>query len=80
MRGGKFKYLMHRLFAPYSQLVKYYPRLAKYPILLPYYEIKRWIQAMRRDGKTYRREFSENMKNDKSEGEVDKMLDTLGIR
>lgn len=77
--GGRFKYLMKRLFAPYSQLIKYYPTLEKYPILLPYYEVKRWIQAFKRNGSLYRKEFSQNMKTNTRRDEVEKMLDALGM-
>lgn len=80
VRGGKVGYLMHRLFVPYSQLVKYYPRLSRFPILLPYYEVKRWVQAMLRNGKGYRREFSENIKKDKNSESIDNMLKALGMK
>ena len=41
-RGGKGKHLISRIFLPYNKLKRIYPRLEKYPILLPFYEVKRW--------------------------------------
>ena len=43
-QGGRFKYLLGRIFLPYNKLNKIYPRLKKYPILLPFYQIKRWCR------------------------------------
>ena len=80
VRGGRVAYLIHRLFVPYSQLVKYYPRLERFPILLPYYEVKRWVQAISRNGKGYRRELSENIKRDKDSEAISKMLESLGMK
>ena len=50
VRGGKFRYVMGRIFLPFSRLKKIYPRLEKYPILLPYYEVKRWLSYLSRKG------------------------------
>ena len=47
---GKFKYVLTRLFLPYSKLKKIYPPLEKYPILLPFYEVKRWFRYLLRHG------------------------------
>lgn len=47
---GKLKYTLSRLFLPYSKLKKIYPRLEKYPILLPFYELKRWYRYLSRRG------------------------------
>lgn len=76
--GGRFKYLLSRIFAPYSLLKRYYPVLEKHPYLLPFFEVKRWIDAMLRDGKKYRMELRENMKKDRS-GETREMLASLGL-
>ena len=49
-RGGKIRYAIRRIFLPYSLLKKIYPRLEKYPILLPFYEVKRWFRYLSRRG------------------------------
>ena len=78
-RGGRFKYLISRIFAPYSLLKRYYPILERHPYLLPIYEVKRWIDAMKRDGKKYRHELKENMKKQDRSDETYEMLASLGL-
>ena len=46
--GGKFKYAMSRIFLPHEKLKKIYPKLEKHPILLPFYEVKRWFRYLLR--------------------------------
>lgn len=41
---GKGKYLFQRVFMPYKEFCSSYPILSKYPILYPYYTIKRWFK------------------------------------
>ena len=77
-KGGRLGYLMHRLFVPYAQLKRYYPVLNKHPYLLPFFEVKRWFDALRRDRSRYIQEFKENMENGAS-GEIRLMLDDLGL-
>ena len=77
-KGGRFRYILSRLFAPYSLLKRYYPILERHPYLLPIYEVKRWIDAMKRDGKKYRRELRENMKKTDAD-DTREMLSSLGI-
>ncbi len=79
-RGGRISYFIHRVFAPYSLLRRYYPVLDKYPFLLPIYEVKRWFDALRRDRSKYVRELRENIKNDEKNGETESMLEALGLR
>ena len=49
-KGGKLGYVMSRIFLPYSKLKKIYPRLEKCPVLLPFYEVKRWFGYLARRG------------------------------
>ena len=49
-RGGKLKYMLSRIFMPCAKLKKIYPRLEKYPILLPFYQVKRWCRYLSRRG------------------------------
>lgn len=49
-KKGKFTYVLGRIFLPYSKLKRIYPRLEKYPILLPFYEVKRWFRYFARKG------------------------------
>jgi hypothetical protein len=49
-QGGKFKYILSRIFLPAKDLKVKYPKLKKYPILLPYYQICRWCNLLKRKG------------------------------
>jgi len=41
--GGKFKYVLGRVFQPYNVLKEKYPIIKKHPSLTPVYEVKRWF-------------------------------------
>ncbi len=45
-KNGKFLYFLKRIFMPYKKMITLYPRLRKYPVLLPYYWVKRWIRTL----------------------------------
>lgn len=44
--GGRFGYVMSRIFAPYSLMKIRYPVLKKCPILLPFFEVVRWFSFL----------------------------------
>ena len=79
-RGGRVKYFFSRVFAPRSLLEHYYPSLKKRPYLIPVYQVRRWIDAMRRDGKKYVNELRENIKQDENGEKIEQMLVSLGIK
>ena len=79
MNGGRLSYLLHRLFAPYSQLKRYYPSLDGKPYLLPFYELRRWFDALRRDKRKYFYELGENIKRDEHSEKIGVMLNELGL-
>lgn len=45
---GKGEYLFQRVFIPYREFCSSYPILSKYPILYPYYTVKRWFKIFDR--------------------------------
>ncbi len=45
-KGGKLRYVLGRIFLPYSRLILYYPNLKKHPILYPFYQVKRWFRIV----------------------------------
>ncbi len=56
-RGGKGKYLLRRLFAPYDVMKFYFPVLQKHKYLLPVFQIVRWVMRIFQGGvKRFRRE------------------------
>lgn len=48
--GGKMRYLLSRIWLPYSIMKQGNPKLAKHKWLLPFYEIRRWFKAVFRKG------------------------------
>ena len=44
--GGKFKYVLGRVFQPYNVLKEKYPIIKKHPSLTPVYEVKRWFDIL----------------------------------
>ena len=43
---GRFSYFLYRVFPPYRELKKQYPRLKKCPILYPFYTVRRWFNLL----------------------------------
>lgn len=50
-RGGKLMYFLRRVFLPYRMLKRFYPTLERFPILYPFYQIKRWFLFLLRKNK-----------------------------
>ena len=50
-KGGKFKHLMSRIFLTYKEMSIYYPSLKKYPIMFPFYQVRRWFRILFCGGK-----------------------------
>jgi hypothetical protein len=42
-KGGRFGYVVSRMFVPYSKLVRYYPVLEKHRWLMPVMQVRRWF-------------------------------------
>lgn len=55
--GGKRKHLWTRIFLPFSLLKCLYPKLEKYPVLFPFYQVVRWFRIV--FGKNKKRAFIE---------------------
>ena len=49
--GGRFKYLLKRIFLPYDMLIEYYPNLKGRKILLPFYQAKRWFRLLKKQNR-----------------------------
>ena len=48
-RGGKWNFVFKRIIVPYKDLKFQYPILQKYPVLYPFYNIKRWFRLFKKD-------------------------------
>ena len=44
--GGKARYLLRRVFLPYSTMKEVYPVLQKHPWLTPVYQVVRWCRLV----------------------------------
>lgn len=44
--GGRGKYLIKRIFLPYEHLQIRYPEVKKHPILVPFYQVRRWFELL----------------------------------
>lgn len=45
-RGGRVKYALYRIFAPYEKLKYHYPILQKHPWLTPFMQVRRWLEMV----------------------------------
>ncbi len=75
-QGGKVKYFVSRIFMPKRELQIKYPKLKKYPILLPYYEVCRWFGLLSKNGLSNAKgELGSSQEEDYSE-----MFTELGLK
>ena len=81
-KGGRFKYVLYRIFLPYNILKSYYPILRKYPILTPIMHARRWYKALvNKRLKSVVSEFSRSNKINASKDEkTATLLENLGLK
>lgn len=81
-QGGRFGYLISRVFIPYPKLKRYYPILEKHRWLLPVMQIKRWFMLLKPDvARRTKSELAVNGSIEKSKAnEMKLFLDDIGIR
>ena len=80
-KKNKVAYLCSRLFLPYSQMKFRYPKLQKYPILYPFYVVKRMFLLFKKDAKeraVYEWNQVQNGDDEKREN-VAKLLQDLDV-
>lgn len=78
---GKMKYLLKLMFMPRESLEIMYPRLERYPILFPYYQVKRWFRIFKKDKRDKIKNLTD-IRNSVSNEEVTatvQLLDSLGL-
>lgn len=79
-RGGKFKYLMTRLFPPFSRMAQRYPRLRTCPILLPWYYLVRWFSFLGKDKQGAMNELRHNASiSEDKQARLVNMCEELGL-
>lgn len=75
-KGNFFKYVISRIFMPREKLRLVYPKIDKYPILIPFYQVKRWFRLF--DKSTYNSAKSEIVGN-KNASNTDYLMKELGL-
>ncbi len=75
-KGGYLKYLLSRIFMPKEKLRLVYPKIDKYPILIPYYWVKRWFTLFNKN--TFKSAKSELSGNKKAQS-TDELFTYLGL-
>ncbi len=80
-KGGKFKYILSRIFIPFAKLKRYYPILDKHPWLTPFMQIRRWFMLLRpKVAKLAKRELSININLEKTKSdEMNNFLENIGL-
>lgn len=80
-KGGRFGYILSRIFIPYAKLKRYYPVLDKHPWLMPIMQIRRWFMLLNPEvASMVKREMSVNKSLNKTEAdEMNEFLDFVGL-
>ncbi len=81
-KGGRFKYLLSRVFISNKDLKEKYPVLKEKPILIPFYHIKRWFRPIfiKSSAKSAAQDLSYTVKTDsKTLKRREEMFKRIGI-
>ena len=80
-RGGRFGYVLRRMFAPTARLRRYYPILERHPWLMPVMQVRRWFMLLKPDvARMAKREMAANKSLDR--GKADEMgvfMNNIGL-
>lgn len=81
-RGGKFGYLMSRIFVPYEKLKRYYPILEKMKWLTPLMQVRRWFMLLNPNvAKMAKSELKNNKDIDSAKAdEMYLFLENIGLK
>ena len=80
-KGGRFGYILSRIFIPFAKLKRYYPILEKFPWLMPLFQIRRWFMLLNPQvAKMAKSEMTATGSIEKSKAdEMEDFLDYLGL-
>ena len=79
---GKFRYMLSRVFLPYSLLKEQYPILKKHKLLLPIMQVRRWFRLIFKGRTRYalhEMKVSRSL-SDEKRLTVGKMMERLGLK
>jgi len=81
-RGSKTMDMLGRIFLPYRLLKYQFPILDKYPLLTPFYEIKRWFRILFKDKSRVQFKIAkQNLTlSDEKRKKAIKLVESLGIK
>jgi len=81
-KGGRFGYILSRIFIPFAKLKRYYTILEKYPWLMPFMQVRRWFMLLNPDvAKMAKREISVNGGLGKEQAdEMNSLLVNIGLK
>ena len=80
-KGGKFHYLLSRLFMPYETIKYLYPVLQRHKWMLPFMQIRRWVRIVFKGGlkrSTNEMKINQSMSVEK-QAETAWMMEQLGL-
>lgn len=80
-KGGRFGYILSRVFVPYAKLKRYYPILEKHRWLMPVMQVRRWFMLLKPNvAKMAEREILMNHNIEKSKAEeMNLFLNNIGL-
>ena len=80
-KGGRFGYILSRVFIPYDKLKRYYPVLEKHRWLMPFMQVRRWFMLLRPSvAKMAKQELAVNKSIDGSKADnMNTFLDDIGL-
>ncbi len=80
-RGGRWGYVVSRVFIPYAKLKRYYPVLERYPFLTPILQVRRWFMLLNpKIARMAKAEMASNGSLDKAKAEeMNAFLDQMGL-
>lgn len=80
-KGGRFGYVLSRMFIPYAKLKRYYPVLEKHRWLMPIMQIRRWFMLLKPDvARMAKKEMAVNKKIERTEANVmNDFLESIGL-
>ena len=79
--GGRFKYLLSRIFIPFDKLKRYYPILEKHRWLMPFMQVRRWFMILDPNvAKMAKRELKVNKNLSKTQAnDMNSFLENIGL-
>lgn len=79
--GGKFRYVLSRVFLSFKELCEYYPSLKKHKWLYPFYQVRRWFRIIFCGGAKHSVNEIKEIKNLSNDTYLkrEKMMQSLGL-